>query len=136
MSDQLKQIRDRIDALDTRLVKLLSARARLAQRIGRLKENAAYRPEREAQVLRGILAGNRGPLADAALARKRYPQAVRELEAALQLEPDNAELAVKLAEAYLGTGNAEKAHKQLQRVLDKDPDHPKARQLLKGTERR
>jgi chorismate mutase/prephenate dehydratase len=69
MSDQLKQIRKRIDALDKRLVKLLSARARLAQRIGRLKEGAAYRPEREAQVLRGILAENRGPLPDAALAR-------------------------------------------------------------------
>ena len=69
MSDQLKQIRGRIDALDDRLVKLLSARARLAQRIGRLKQGAAYRPEREAQVLRRILAANRGPLAPAALAR-------------------------------------------------------------------
>ena len=69
MSDPLKSIRDRIDALDRRLVKLLSARARLAQRIGRLKEGAAYRPEREAQVLRGILAENRGPLPDGALAR-------------------------------------------------------------------
>jgi len=69
MSDQVIQIRKQIDALDKRLVRLLSARARLAQRIGQLKEGAAYRPEREAQVLRGILAENRGPLADAALAR-------------------------------------------------------------------
>ena len=69
MSDQLQQIRKRIDALDKRLVRLLSARARLAQRIGRLKEGVPYRPEREAQVLRGILAENRGPLPDAALAR-------------------------------------------------------------------
>ena len=69
MSDQLKQIRKRIDALDDRLVKLLSARARLAQRIGGLKQGAAYRPEREAQVLRRILAANRGPLAPGALAR-------------------------------------------------------------------
>jgi chorismate mutase/prephenate dehydratase len=69
VSEALKQIRARIDALDRRLVKLLSARARLAQRIGRLKEGAAYRPEREAQVLRGIVAENRGPLPDGALAR-------------------------------------------------------------------
>jgi chorismate mutase/prephenate dehydratase len=69
MGDKLKQIRERIDALDKRLVSLLSGRARLAQRIGRLKEGAAYRPEREAQVLRGILAENRGPLPHAALAR-------------------------------------------------------------------
>jgi len=69
MSDKLQQLRKRIDALDKRLVRLLSGRARLAQRIGRLKEGVAYRPEREAQVLRGILAENRGPLPDAALAR-------------------------------------------------------------------
>jgi len=69
MSDKLQQIRKRIDALDKRLVKLLSGRARLAQSIGRLKKGVAYRPEREAQVLRGILAENRGPLPDAALAR-------------------------------------------------------------------
>jgi len=69
MPESLQQIRDQIDALDRRLVKLLSSRARLAQRIGRLKEGPAYRPEREAQVLRGVLAANPGPLPDAALAR-------------------------------------------------------------------
>jgi len=69
MADKLKQIRIRIDALDRRLVGLLSSRARLAQRIGGLKSGAAYRPEREAQVLRRIVAENRGPLPDAALTR-------------------------------------------------------------------
>jgi chorismate mutase / prephenate dehydratase len=69
MSDPLKPMRSQIDALDKRLLKLLSARARLAQRIGRIKQGSAYRPEREAQVLRSILAQNRGPLPDAALAR-------------------------------------------------------------------
>jgi chorismate mutase/prephenate dehydratase len=69
MSERLRAIRARIDALDERLVKLLSARARLAQRIGRLKDGGAYRPEREAQVLRRILKANRGPLPAGALAR-------------------------------------------------------------------
>jgi chorismate mutase / prephenate dehydratase len=69
MSDKLNQIRKQIDALDRRLLKLLSSRARLAQRIGRLKQGPAYRPEREAQVVRGMLAENRGPLPDAAVAR-------------------------------------------------------------------
>src|SRR6185503_11668512 len=69
MPESLKQIRDEIDALDRRLVELLSSRARLAQRIGRLKEGPAYRPEREAQVLRSVIAANPGPLPDAALAR-------------------------------------------------------------------
>jgi chorismate mutase/prephenate dehydratase len=69
MANTLKQIRKQIDALDGRLLELLSARARLAQKIGSLKTGAIYRPEREAQVVRGILARNRGPLPDAALAR-------------------------------------------------------------------
>lgn len=69
MTDNLKRIRRQIDALDGRLLDLLSARARLAQRIGGLKTGAIYRPEREAQVVRGILAKNRGPLPDQALAR-------------------------------------------------------------------
>ena len=69
MTDNLKRIRRQIDALDGRLLDLLSARARLAQRIGGLKKGAIYRPEREAQVVRGILARNRGPLPDQALVR-------------------------------------------------------------------
>lgn len=69
MTEKLKTIRSQIDALDERLVKLLSARARLAQRIGKIKQGAAYRPEREAQVLRRIAQINPGPLSGRALAR-------------------------------------------------------------------
>lgn len=85
MSDPLKQLRARIDALDQRLLKLLSARARLAQGAGKVKQGTVYRPEREAQVLRGILAGNRGPLPDAALARiyTEIMSACRALEEAM-----------------------------------------------------
>jgi len=69
MAEPLKQLRSRIDALDDRLLRLLSQRARLAQRVGRLKSGGVYRPEREAQVLRRIIRANRGPLAAASLAR-------------------------------------------------------------------
>src|SRR5687768_18517751 len=70
MTDKLKALRGRIDALDARLVKLISARARLAQQVGHVKQGAAvYRPEREAQVLRRIATLNPGPLPDAALQR-------------------------------------------------------------------
>lgn len=69
MKDTLGTLRKQIDALDLRIVKLLSARARYAQRIGKLKQGGAYRPEREAQVLRRVTAMNPGPLSDAALAR-------------------------------------------------------------------
>jgi chorismate mutase/prephenate dehydratase len=69
MTDKLKPIRERIDALDSRLVKLLSERARLAQRIGSLKQGPIYRPEREAEILRRIRGLNPGPLSGTALAR-------------------------------------------------------------------
>ena len=69
MTEDLKTIRERIDALDARLVRLLSSRARLAQRIGALKQGPVYRPEREAQILRRVKSLNGGPLSDAALAR-------------------------------------------------------------------
>lgn len=59
-------IRGRIDALDRELGELISERARLAQQVGVAKgrHGAAdfYRPEREAQVLRGVVERNEGPL--------------------------------------------------------------------------
>lgn len=70
MADKLNDIRRQIDALDARLVKLLSARAKLAQRVGRVKQGVAiYRPEREAQILRRVAQLNQGPLAARALQR-------------------------------------------------------------------
>ena len=70
MADSLKDIRGKIDALDTRLVQLLSARAKLAQQAWHAKGSAAaYKPEREAQVLRRVRELNKGPLSGAALSR-------------------------------------------------------------------
>src|SRR5918992_2010643 len=70
MNDKLKTFRERIDALDERLVKLLSARAKLAQQVGHVKQGATvYRPDREAQILRRVAELNAGPLADHALQR-------------------------------------------------------------------
>lgn len=62
MTAQLKQLRDRIDAIDSELLKLVSARAGLAREIGQIKNGMAYRPEREAQVLARICELNTGPL--------------------------------------------------------------------------
>ena len=70
MADDIAQHRAAIDALDGKIVALLNERAAHAAAIGRLKGNGgAYRPEREAEVLRKVAQANRGPLADAALAR-------------------------------------------------------------------
>ena len=63
MSDtELERLRSRIDEVNLRILEALSERARLAREIGTLKVGQAYRPEREAQVLRRIKEANRGPL--------------------------------------------------------------------------
>lgn len=88
---ELGSHRSAIDALDRELLRLLSARARHAQAIGALKNGPAYRPEREAQVLRRMQKDNPGPLSDDAVGR-----VFREImSACLALEQ-------KLSVAYLG----------------------------------
>lgn len=68
MSDELEQLRARIDALNLEILASLNERARLARAIGTLKIGQAYRPEREAQVLRRIKEANEGPLGDETVA--------------------------------------------------------------------
>lgn len=72
--DSLSQVRAEIDALDLSIQQLINARAELATRVRNSKgEHLAaidyYRPEREAQVLRQVLANNKGPLSDAEMLR-------------------------------------------------------------------
>jgi chorismate mutase/prephenate dehydratase len=70
MSEKLNSLRDRIDEVDMRLLKLLSSRAKLVQKVGAVKEGAAvYRPDREAQILRRVAELNGGPLPSNALQR-------------------------------------------------------------------
>ncbi|MDO8438454.1 MAG: prephenate dehydratase [Nitrosomonadaceae bacterium] len=69
MTDQLKQLRDQIDTIDSELLKLVSTRADLARQIGQLKNGMVYRPEREAQVLTRLSKLNSGPLANEQVAR-------------------------------------------------------------------
>ena len=71
MSD-LAAWRKKIDEIDQQLVKLLNDRSRCAVEIGHLKKQLnmlAWQPEREAEILRNIVASNRGPLDDAAVRR-------------------------------------------------------------------
>ncbi len=65
MAEELKKLRDRIDALDLEILHKVNERAGLAHTIGRLKDDGTvYRPEREAQVLRRLAGENPGPLGD------------------------------------------------------------------------
>lgn len=68
MDNLLKNHRDRIDAIDEQLLKLVNERAKHAREIGTLKGGGPiYRPEREAQVLRRLLDSNQGPLSNEAV---------------------------------------------------------------------
>lgn len=72
--DKLDQLRAQIDALDADIQELISRRARIAFDVARSKGEARdavdyYRPEREAQVLRGVLERNEGPLSDSEMLR-------------------------------------------------------------------
>ncbi|MGB0127033.1 MAG: chorismate mutase, partial [Rhodocyclaceae bacterium] len=50
MSEELRRLREEIDAIDNEVLGRLSRRAQLAHRIGEIKHGNVYRPEREAQV--------------------------------------------------------------------------------------
>jgi chorismate mutase / prephenate dehydratase len=55
MADDIDKLRREIDALDDELTGLMHRRAALAQRIGKVKQGTpAYRPEREAEILRRV----------------------------------------------------------------------------------
>ncbi len=88
---RIKQLRGRIDALDLRIQALITQRGRLAVEIARTKQaagaNSFYRPEREADVLRRVLARNRGPLPDETMARlfREIMSACLALEAELKV---------------------------------------------------
>jgi chorismate mutase/prephenate dehydratase len=70
MSEKLNSLREKIDDVDMRLLKLLSSRAKLVQKVGEVKDGkAVYRPERESQILRRVVDRNPGPLPPTALQR-------------------------------------------------------------------
>ena len=73
---ELKSIRERIDDVDQRIQAQIAERAALARRVGEIKAAANlrtvdyFRPEREAEVLRSVVARNEGgALSDAEMVR-------------------------------------------------------------------
>ena len=68
----LARCRERIDAIDRRLVELLNERTSIVEEIGRVKQEAnlaIYEPKRESDVFDNITAHNRGPLSGEGLKR-------------------------------------------------------------------
>ncbi|MDD7804272.1 MAG: prephenate dehydratase [Endozoicomonas sp. (ex Botrylloides leachii)] len=94
--EKLDGLRQNIDELDQQVLTLISHRARCAQQVAQVKQSACeqsgeptvfYRPEREAQVLRAIMARNKGPLDDEVMARlfREIMSACLALEAPLKV---------------------------------------------------
>ena len=83
----IEKLRGEIDKLDDELAALLQRRAALAQKIGALKQGApAYRPEREAQILRRV-GQAAGPLSGERIAAvfREVISACRGLEEAIRV---------------------------------------------------
>jgi chorismate mutase/prephenate dehydratase len=84
---ELRRLRQRINALDRRIVGLLNERAELAREVGRAKAAMGRRSirdgEREREVLLRVTMANQGPLAQADLLAlyRRLMAATRALEA-------------------------------------------------------
>jgi len=71
---QLQVLRNRIDAVDEKIQALINERGGIAQEVAHIKQAAGdnsmyYRPEREAQVLRDVIARNQGPIAGEEMGR-------------------------------------------------------------------
>ncbi len=84
---ELSTIREKIDAIDTQLLKLLNDRAKLALDVGKIKSRDGlpiYAPDREMSLLRGLMEKNEGPLSPNAI-RAIYREI---MSAALALEKD------------------------------------------------
>ena len=68
-NNKIKPIREKIDAIDHQLLKLIQKRGSLAQKIGDLKglidsKASFYKPSREAEILRKLVRINEGPISD------------------------------------------------------------------------
>jgi chorismate mutase/prephenate dehydratase len=82
----LAQLRVEIDAVDRELLAVLNRRAALANAVGEIKRaegSPVFRPEREAQVIRGLQDANAGPLRNDSVATiwREIMSACRALEA-------------------------------------------------------
>jgi chorismate mutase len=70
--ERLNDCRERIDAIDVRLLQLLNDRTAVVEVIGRIKEQfnmPVYEPKREDAVYRNVMENNHGPLPPEAVKR-------------------------------------------------------------------
>lgn len=87
---RLAPIREQIDKLDQEILNALTKRANLALEVGKIKHETGapvLRPERELQVIRGMVEANKGPLKAESIASiwKEIMSACRAIEAPQQV---------------------------------------------------
>ena len=76
----MEQFRNKIDAIDRKMIELLNTRMKYAIHLGEIKERLnlpVYMPEREKEVIHNILMNNHGPLSNDA-ARRLYERIIDE----------------------------------------------------------
>ena len=87
----LADCRQRIDAIDRRLLALLNERTRVVEEIGRIKRECQmpiYEPKREEEVLKNITDHNSGPMSTDA-ARRIFERIIDEMRSLqkMRMEP-------------------------------------------------
>jgi chorismate mutase len=100
---EIEQWRQRIDQIDTQLMKLLNSRSACAVEIGRIKKRLglpAYSPEREAWILERVMRESPGPLQPEAVRRvfERIIDESRRLERLMITDGEQAVLQPKSEE--------------------------------------
>jgi chorismate mutase len=100
--DPFEELRQRIDAIDRKMVGLLNERAAHAIALGRIKKERGlpiYQPAREEEVLRNVQENNDGPLEDGALRRlfERIIDESRHIERSTTAGPAGAGAAARSA---------------------------------------
>jgi chorismate mutase-like protein len=84
----LTDCRERINAIDRRLLALLNERTRIVEQIGRIKQECkmpVYEPKREEEVLSNIAGHNAGPMAPEA-ARRIFERIIDEMRTLQRLQ--------------------------------------------------
>ncbi|HEX2742536.1 MAG TPA: chorismate mutase [Rubrobacter sp.] len=70
MQQKVRELRERVDEVDSELIRALSERARIVQEIMVLKAEAGapvYDPKREEEILRSVVERNPGPIYDSSM---------------------------------------------------------------------
>ncbi|HET6884795.1 MAG TPA: chorismate mutase [Rubrobacteraceae bacterium] len=70
LQEQIRELRERVDEVDSELIRALNERARIVQEIMALKAESGapvYDPKREEEILRRVVEMNAGPIYDSSM---------------------------------------------------------------------